>query len=221
VGHANRVESLRRALARDLARVAELDAQAQATREHLKDMRQTRAQLVRQVADYQRSRAAVLAAEERESAYQRAFGGNSTRHAAVYGAPANEAQARTFLELKGQMPFPVAGRAEVREVEPTADRGPGVHMLLEKGALARSVFKGRVVLIGDYSDFGKSVIIEHGGGYSTLFAHLGKVLVEVGDQVAGGAEIAELSPSEDGRGLLHFEVRHDGHALLPAEWLGL
>jgi murein hydrolase activator len=222
VTHANRVEALRRGLARDLARVAELDGQASTTRENLKQMRATREQLVRQVADYQRSREAVLAAEERESAYQRAFGSKSTtRHAAVYGAPAAELQARSFLELKGHMPFPVAGRAEVREVEPAEDRGPGVQLLLETGALARNVFRGRVVLIGDYSDLGRAVIVEHGSGYSTVFAHLGRVLVEVGDQVAAGAELGELAPSADGRGLLHFEVRHDGHALLPAEWLGL
>jgi septal ring factor EnvC (AmiA/AmiB activator) len=222
IQHANRVESLRRALARDVGRVAELEAQVNATREHLKQMRATRERLLRQVNDYQRSREAVLAAEEREAAYQRAFGTSSrTRHAAVYGAPASDVRARSFLELKGHMPFPVAGRAEVRETEPSAERGPGLQMLIEVGALARCVYKGRVVLIGDYSDLGKAVIVEHGSGYSTVYAHLGKVLVEVGDQVAAGAELGELAPGTDGRGMLHFEVRHDGLALLPAEWLGL
>jgi septal ring factor EnvC (AmiA/AmiB activator) len=223
VAHANRVELLRRALARDLSRVAEIDAQVNATRDGLRQMRLEREQLVRQVADYQRSREAVLAAEERESAYQRAFSssGDRSAHAAVYGAPAADLQARSFLDLKGRMPFPVAGRAEVHEVEATDTRGTGVQMLVEVGAVARNVFRGRVVLIGDYADLGQSVVVDHGGGYSTLYAHLHKLLVQVGDQVAAGAEIAEIEPGRDGRALLHFEVRHDGSSLLPAEWLGL
>jgi septal ring factor EnvC (AmiA/AmiB activator) len=92
---------------------------------------------------------------------------------------------------------------------------------VEVGTIARSVFRGRVVLIGDYSDLGQAVVIDHGGGYSSLFGHLQRILVQVGDQVAAGAEVAELAASKDGRSMLHFEVRHDGVAQLPAEWLGL
>lgn len=223
VTHANRVESLRRGLARDLARVAELDAQSNAARNRLKQMRIEREELVRQVADYQRSREAVLAAQEREAAFQRAFSpdGDRTRHAAVYGAPTADQQARSFLELKGRMPFPIAGRAEVREIDASGDRGPAVRMLVEVGAIARNVFRGRVVLIGDYAELGPSVVIDHGGGYTTLFGHLQRILVQVGDQVAAGAEVAELAAGTDGRAMLHFEVRRDGVAQLPAEWLGL
>jgi septal ring factor EnvC (AmiA/AmiB activator) len=78
-----------------------------------------------------------------------------------------------------------------------------------------------VVLIGDYADLGPSVVVDHGGGYSTLFGHLQRILVQVGDQVAAGAEVAELAAGNDGRAMLHFEVRRDGVAQLPAEWLGL
>lgn len=222
VAHANRVESLRRGLARDLAAVAKLDAEARATREALRQLRARRERLVRDLDDYQRSRDAIMAAKEREAAYQRAFSAGSTpRHTAVYVSKTDADGVDSFPELKGQVPFPVRGRAEVRELDPTAERGAAVEMLVGDGSVARAVFKGRVVLIGDSSDGTHTVVIDHGSGYSTVSGNLRRVLVSVGDEVAAGAELGELGSTKGGRGLLHFEVRHDGLSLLPAEWFGI
>lgn len=223
VAHMNRVEALRRGLARDLARAAELDVEAQDLRSGLKQLRARRDRMIQQATDYQRSRAAVLAAREREAAYQRAFEarGKTRPHTAVYASNNEVDGAASFAELKGHLPFPVEGRAEVRELEPNAERGPAVEMLVELGAVARAVFKGRVVLVGESDGGTHVVVVDHGSGYTTLTANLQRVLVEVGDKVAGGAVLGELARGDADRATLHFEVRLDGRSLLPAEWFGI
>jgi murein DD-endopeptidase MepM/ murein hydrolase activator NlpD len=223
VSHAGRVEALRRTLARDLLRVAELDAEATASRNALREVRTRREALVRRATDYQRTRDAIVAAKEREAAYQRAFasGGSASRHTAVYVSNNEADGVASFAELKGRLPFPVEGRAEVRELEPSGTHGPRVSMLMELGTVARSVFKGRVVLVGDHDAGTRVVIIDHGSGYSTLQGNLTRVMVRVGDQVAAGAEVGELASDASGRSRLEFEVRHDGRNLLPTEWFGI
>jgi septal ring factor EnvC (AmiA/AmiB activator) len=223
VAHANRVEALRRALARDLAAVAKLDRDALAAREGFRQLRAGRDRVVRQANDYQRSRDAILAAKEREAAYRRAFQskGKASEHTAVYVSTSDADGVDTFPELKGHVPFPVEGRAEVRELEPTAERGSRVQMLVEIGAIARSVFKGRVVLVRSTEDGTQAVVLDHGKGYTTLTGNLRRVLVSVGDRVAAGAELGELGLGDQGRAMLDFEVRHDGVNLLPAEWFGI
>jgi len=223
VSHANRVESLRRALARDLAKVAQLDTEATSVRNALREWRERRETLVRRATDYQRTRDAIVAAKEREAAYQRAFASNgkSSQHTAVYVSNSEADGVASFAELKGHLPFPVEGRAEVRELEPNGTHGPRVSMLMELGTVARSVFKGRVVLVGDYDGGTRVVIIDHGSGYSTVTGNLTRVMVSVGDRVAAGAELGELGSEASGRARLDFEVRHDGRNLLPAEWFGI
>ncbi len=222
VSHANRVESLHRALARDLAAVARLDDEAARAKQALREMRVRRDHMVRQLDDYQRSRSAIIAAREREAAYRRAFEtGTQDGHTAVYVSKTDADGAQSFAELKGHLPFPVEGRAEVVELDPDEAHGTRVEMRLERGSVARSIYKGRVVLTGDGDDGQRVVIVEHGDGYSTAYANLQRVLVKVGDTVAAGAELGELGLSTDGRAMLVFEVRHDGISLLPAEWLGI
>jgi septal ring factor EnvC (AmiA/AmiB activator) len=97
--------------------------------------------------------------------------------------------------------------------------GPGVFIAVDPGALVSAVHAGRVVLTGDYGELGRSVVIDHGDGYSTLSAQLGVVTVDVGDTLEAGDSIGTLA--SDAQGNLYFEVRHGGVALEPSEWFGL
>lgn len=68
--------------------------------------------------------------------------------------------------------------------------------------------------------YGNYLIIDHGGGYTTLYAHCSNLLVSVGQNVAQGQRIAQIGSSGDSTGPhLHFEVRIDGVAQNPRNYV--
>ena len=70
---------------------------------------------------------------------------------------------------------------------------------------------GKVVVATKHSSYGNYIVVDHGGGISTLYAHCSKLLVSVGDTVKQGDHIAEMGATGNVTGPhLHFEVRVDG-----------
>lgn len=79
---------------------------------------------------------------------------------------------------------------------------------------------GIVSFAGQTADYGKLVKIDHGSGLETRYAHSSKVLVKVGDRVEKGQEIAEIGNSGRSTGPhLHYEIRLNGNALDPRQYL--
>jgi murein hydrolase activator len=220
--HIHRAERLGHALSRDVARRAQLEREQRELEAGIKELRHRRALLAQNLEDYELSRDAILAARDREAAFQRAFsqGFEADDHTAIYAAPLASANlAPLFADAKGRLPLPVAGRAEVRAVVLPDALGPGVFIAVQPGAQVKTVFGGKVVLTGEYGELGRSVVIDHGDGFSTLSGSLGSVTVEVGETLAAGEAIGALS--ERGDGNLYFEVRQAGSAVEPAAWFGL
>lgn len=131
-----------------------------------------------------------------------------------------------FLSLKGRMPLPVEGsvtRRFGRFRHPeygTVTFNSGIDISTRTGEPVRAVARGRVEYAGDLSGYGNCIIVNHGGGYYTLYARTARIFVSQGATVERGAVIAEAGRDADGPGgSIHFEIRRSKTALDPGEWL--
>jgi len=97
----------------------------------------------------------------------------------------------------------------------------GIDIAAAYGTTIRAAAAGKVTFVGWYGSYGRSVLIDHGGGLSTLYAHASAILVSVGQQVSAGTPVAKVGSSGNSTGPhLHFEVRVDGKPCNPLSYLG-
>ncbi len=79
---------------------------------------------------------------------------------------------------------------------------------------------GTVIFAGWYYGYGLAVIIDHGGGLTTVYGHASSIMVHPGDQVEAGQMVARVGCTGTCSGPhLHFEVRVDGQPSNPLLYL--
>ena len=80
--------------------------------------------------------------------------------------------------------------------------------------------KGKVIFAGYSGGFGNLVIVRHDKGYTTYYGHLNKITTTVGANVGVGVMIGRMGSTGNSTGShLHFEVRRNGVALNPADFI--
>jgi septal ring factor EnvC (AmiA/AmiB activator) len=128
-----------------------------------------------------------------------------------------------FVARKGSLPWPLSGRVTNAFGQSRADGRLTWHGMLiaaDEGTTVKSVFRGRVVFANWLRGFGLLTIIDHGGGFMTLYGHADVLLKTVGDWAESGETIARAGKS-GGQKMsgLYFEVRQKGVARDPIGWL--
>ena len=98
----------------------------------------------------------------------------------------------------------------------------GVDLAAPNGTPIRAAGAGTVVAAGPEEGYGNAVLIDHGDGYLTHYAHLSVVTVTAGERVSAGQHIGDEGSTGHSTGPhLHFEV-HRGHyknPIEPTQWL--
>ena len=132
----------------------------------------------------------------------------------------------TFGKLKGQLPWPAAGRVVKRfgrtwnSERKTTTENPGIDIKGKPGSPVRSVIGGIITTITYIRGYGTTIIIDHGGGFYTVYSHVTNVETNEESEVQAGDIIAYMgnAGSIDGS-KLHFEIWGHGQKLNPEKWL--
>lgn len=135
--------------------------------------------------------------------------------------PDSSTDGRKFADLKGQLHLPtrgdVIGKFGTSRSESTLWKG--VFIRAASGQSVKSVASGRVVFADWLRGFGNMMIVDHGGGYLSLYGAAESLLKQVGDSVKAGDDIATSGNSGGNEQTgIYFELRHLGKPVDPLLW---
>ncbi len=133
--------------------------------------------------------------------------------------PPPEVEEKAFEDARGAMPFPARGHLVGRYGEKTelGDTLRGLRVETRSGAQVVAPHGGTVAFAGPFRGYGNLLIIEHGGGYHTLLAGLGRIDAVVGQRLSAGEPIGVMA---DGASpTLYVELRRKGQPINPLPWL--
>ncbi len=98
----------------------------------------------------------------------------------------------------------------------------GVDIRAPMGAPVRAMAKGEVEFAGLRGGFGNCIMLKHGNGFETLYGHLSKILVSVGQKIDIGQQIGNVGSTGRSTGPhLHYEVHKNGEKIDPKNFLTL
>ncbi len=168
--------------------------------------------------------AAARAEAERRAAAQRAAAQAARDKAA--GNPVKTPPPKTVASapaLKvGGLGWPVSGNllAKFGGTLPDGHASSGVLIGAPLGSSVTAVADGTVVFSEWMTGYGLILIIDHGNGYMSLYAHNESLLHDAGDVVHRGDAVAKVGNSGGfGQPALYFELRRDGQPVDPSSWL--
>jgi murein hydrolase activator len=218
-------------------RVARLGAQAGDLRQLMERVEQDRraaaAQAAKREAERQENERRVAQAQEaaRLEAEQEAQRREAEKKESERKAAEAERKARQLAESQaaalgaGGLRRPAAGRVAVRfgQSDRTGGESRGLTIAGRAGSAVVSPSSGSIMYAGPFRNFGLILIVEHGNGYHSLLAGLGRIDVAVGRHVAAGEPLGTL-PEQDENGDaardLYFELRNNGRPVDPERGFG-
>jgi septal ring factor EnvC (AmiA/AmiB activator) len=96
---------------------------------------------------------------------------------------------------------------------------PGWDLDLPFAAPVPAIWSGRVVYADWFRGYGLTVVLDHGQGIHSVYAHLSAIVTPSGTQVAAGESVGRVGDTGSLEGpFLYFELRQRGKAVDPAEW---
>ncbi|MDR3579331.1 MAG: peptidoglycan DD-metalloendopeptidase family protein [Oryzomonas sp.] len=135
-------------------------------------------------------------------------------------------QDRGFASQKGRMALPVRGNIVEtygKHKHPEFNSytfSKGLSIAAGAGTDIKAIYDGSVIFADYFKGYGNMVIVDHGGGYFSLYAHASKIMKKVGAEVARNETLATVGDVDSAKGpMLYFEIRYQGKPVDPAGWV--
>jgi len=128
-------------------------------------------------------------------------------------------------KARGRLPYPAAGRLVglYGQALEGGQTRKGLSIATREGGQVISPFDGTVVFAGPFRGYGQLLIIDHGEGYHSLLAGLGRIDAQISQPVLAGEPVAKMSDkgSLDGGAspVLYVEFRRNNQPINPLPWL--
>ncbi len=230
LGRLNELEGATREQSTELAAI---DAERHAQRKRLEvEQRARKAVLARVARQIEQQRREISTLKRNEDRLARLVGQLSRMlsHARPEALrndrlPDGSGDDSPFVQLQGRLKLPVRGELRNRFGSPREDSGlswKGLFIAAPAGQEVRAIAAGRVVFADWLRGFGNLLIIDHGGGYMSLYGNNESLYKQVGAAALGGETVAAVGNSGGNADSgLYFEIRHQGKAFDPLAWINL
>ncbi|MGH8186792.1 MAG: murein hydrolase activator EnvC family protein, partial [Steroidobacteraceae bacterium] len=217
--HLAHVELLEESIAAETEKLRAIEAERTRDVQALAGARQRRAQTLADVQAKLRTRNEQLAKLQADAQALEKLVEQLRR--AIEEFP--ELAEQPFQRVKGKLPWPVKGSLLARFGQLRAG-GPlkwqGLIIGAERGTQVRSPYHGRVVYADWLPGLGLLIVLDHGGGYMSLYGHNEQLYRRVGDRVSPGDVLAAVGDAAGvGRPGLYLEIRKGKQTLNPLDWL--
>lgn len=214
-----------------VARIEQLTREAQSLEELLANLEADR--IERRRVDLENQRRARQRAEQLARATPAPRPGETSRQPPVLapapsvplGAPAGTP---SIAAARGTLSPPAAGAVVVTYDASTGFGGKskGITYQTRPGSLVVAPWDGQIAFAGPFRSFGQILIIEHGEGYHSLLAGMGRIDAPVGQWVLAGepvgitgGEVGATTEKTQNQSRLYVELRRDGQPINPLPWL--
>lgn len=145
-----------------------------------------------------------------------------TAQTAARGLADDSAAGKPLSGLRGRLGWPTEGGVQGRfgAARPEGGTWRGLFIATDAGQPVRAVADGVVAHADWMRGYGNLIILDHGGGYLTVYANVDSMLYEPQQRVKAGETIATTGSSGNmGRSGLYFEIRHNGEPQDPLRWI--
>lgn len=211
------LDALQARLENEDSRLAELEQERLRELGQLEAARNERGAVLAKVQSESRSRVATLERLRREQAALEKLLRELRRAAERFPTDSRD----PFVRLRGNLAWPVDGRLVARFGETRAGglKWDGVLIAAERGTPVRAIYHGRVIYADWLAGLGLLVIVDHGGGFMSLYGHNDSLLRRVGERVTAGDPLAEVGDTGGRpRPELYFEIRRSARPVDPRPW---
>ena len=135
-------------------------------------------------------------------------------------APYENPSVNQFSRLQGRLPRPINGTLSGRfgQTRPNGGTWRGVFYATAPSSV-RSIAAGTVAYAGNLSGYGNTIVIDHGGDYTSIYTGLSSIGVGNGSKVSAGSTLGSRGSLASGEQGLYFEIRYRNTAMNPLSWL--